>query len=484
MLLAALAFVLLATALVLAGWSLLGRAPLHLAFQAGAALLLVLMTALDLAAIPWSRASLAWTLLPFVVGGVWRGWRGWRGWRQSGSLGGWGSGAALLAVLVFAFVAFRLWSTNPDFLYHWGIKGERFYLAGGLDTDYLTRPWNHHAHPGYPHLLPMLFAATAIAQGGWYEPWLLLWSPLALALAILPCRAALACAPSGRKLLPGSAVVLVVGATALFSIAHSLAGGPDLFLTLALLTAAPVLTRPSPQPGSMDGHRDGLTIAVAAAFAAGSKTEGVVLAGLLLLAFGIRSRPSLGSWKPWRRWAVLALPVVVVTGPWLFQGWRLGLLEEPNRGPFQWAHAAVILPELGRALLDPHWHGIAVVAVASLPLLLIQGRTRWLAAVAGTLLLFYVGTYFTARVGADFWVRSSFPRILVHGVPALLLGWGILAVQVLAGDAAFPSPLDEVEESDFPSPLEAAEDSAFPSPLDSPEASPLPSEGPPADLPP
>jgi hypothetical protein len=143
-------------------------------------------------------------------------------------------------------------------------------------------------------------------------------------------------------------------------------------------------------------------------------------------------------------------------------------LREPNSGPPQLANAPLILPALGEMLVHPHWHGVALYAVLSLPLLLWHRRTRWLAAVVGALLLFYVGSYLTARAGADFWVRTSFARILVHGVPALLLGWG-LAVPQSAEEAALESPL----ESPLESSLEDA--SGFAADAPSPPESDLPS---------
>lgn len=73
------------------------------------------------------------------------------------------------AAVLAAAAAMRL-AVHPDFVFHWGIKGARYFLEGGVDVEYLGRPWNRHVHPDYPGLLPGLFAATAILFGRFELP--------------------------------------------------------------------------------------------------------------------------------------------------------------------------------------------------------------------------------------------------------------------------------------------------------------------------
>ncbi|MEM9597514.1 MAG: hypothetical protein AAGD06_24820, partial [Acidobacteriota bacterium] len=53
-----------------------------------------------------------------------------------------GDAVAAAAVLAFGVAGARLWNLHADFVYHWGAKGQRFFLAGGIDWEYLARPWN------------------------------------------------------------------------------------------------------------------------------------------------------------------------------------------------------------------------------------------------------------------------------------------------------------------------------------------------------
>ena len=64
----------------------------------------------------------------------------------------WGDGAALFAFSGFAALAPTLWIATPDFVFHWGLKGERFFLARGVDYDWLAKGWNWVIHPDYPNL--------------------------------------------------------------------------------------------------------------------------------------------------------------------------------------------------------------------------------------------------------------------------------------------------------------------------------------------
>jgi hypothetical protein len=65
----------------------------------------------------------------------------------------WGSAIALLAFASFAWLSVSLCTVTPDFYFHWGLKGERFFLARGTDFAFLAMPWNIPISPHYPTLL-------------------------------------------------------------------------------------------------------------------------------------------------------------------------------------------------------------------------------------------------------------------------------------------------------------------------------------------
>src|SRR5262249_9080761 len=67
---------------------------------------------------------------------------------------GWGDALALFALAVFTAFALSGWIAMPDFVYHWGLKGHRFYLARGVDYPFLAHRWSWAIHPDYPNLVP------------------------------------------------------------------------------------------------------------------------------------------------------------------------------------------------------------------------------------------------------------------------------------------------------------------------------------------
>src|SRR5258708_39560229 len=90
-----------------------------------------------------------------------------------------------------------------------------------------------------------------------------------------------------------------------------MAGGADWLPALALVAAIPALSRP---PGTAGD----LQIGVAAAFAAASKVEGVMLAGLLILA-QLARRPAENRWLGISRLLRLGLLPALVILPWWLQ---------------------------------------------------------------------------------------------------------------------------------------------------------------------
>jgi len=325
----------------------------------------------------------------------------------------WGDLIALAAVLGFAFATHLLWSTNPDFVYHWGIKAQKFLLAGAVDLEYLQLPWNAHIHADYPNFLPTLMALPAVLAGRFEVAPALAFSTLFCSLAVLAARAlsrSLGLGWQARNV--GVAVVALVGL--MFGVGYLSAGGADWMLTVAVLVAAAALARP---PG---GSADRL-LAIAAAFAAASKIEGVVLAAVVILiqavrhylCRGLRSTPAL---------LALSWPTVVVVVPWILEVLRHDLFQRSNLGGFAWSKAAVVFPELGRSLMTLNWHYLSFVLLA-LPLLLIDRRLRPIVALIGIQLTFYIYIYMAGSHDPREWIRTSAARLYFHLVPAALVAW-------------------------------------------------------------
>jgi hypothetical protein len=432
----------------------------------------LLLTVLDLAGIPWSLPAIAAaTAIFFLLARRARPAPGDRAPRPPGLGPGWGDGVALAALLVFTLCALSLWIATPDFIYHWGLKGHRFYLSRGVDYGYLSRSWNWVVHPDYPNLLPELFAATALAAGRFDEPAMMLWSAFAFALLLAAAREALRRAATSRftaqAALAGLALLL-----AAYGIGGLSAGGADWLIALALAAAMPPLLSPADRRGAAQ-------IGVIAAFAAASKMEGVTLAVILIAIYAARlwaaraaQEPARGPHgapepppgleetpepapepheaparprRPWRAIdprgiAALVLPAAAVVLPWLAEVRRHHLFVQYNAGPLAPERIPLVLATTAATLHAPPWHGFAY-ALVLLPLLALDRRLRAIAAVVCVQLAFYLYVYLSVRLEPKMLILASFPRLVLHLLPAVLTGAAI-ALERPTARAGVPRVVD------------------------------------------
>jgi hypothetical protein len=392
---------------------------------AGLVSIFALLLALDLLGVPWRPA----VLVPLLAAGAVLGWaRGRQAPKASWQPPGWGDAAAAAAFLVFVVCTVLLWDLHPDFIYHWGLKGEKFHLAAGLDFEFLASPWNAHVHPDYPNLLPALFAATAAVAGRFDEVPMALWSALFYLATVLMGRQLLrqtAATDFGRQ--AGLAILALT--LTMFGVGYQTAGGADWLLTLAVMTAAVFFTR---RP---DAAQD-LEVGLLAAFAAAAKIEGMALAAWLIVvhlvrrlrgggASGRAAAPSPVAGEGRGEGlsgaaARTALPATLVAGVWAWQVASHHLFQPGNTGAFDWGRVPVVFPELWRSLLTVNWHGLAF-CLAALPLLLAVRRTRAIAVVVCLQLAFYVYVYLSASVDPREYVVTSAARLFFHLAPAVLV---------------------------------------------------------------
>ncbi len=374
---------------------------------AGAVVFHVLLTLLDLAGIPWHPVVLLAGLAVLIGIGHLSRKKNERDDTRLPSDLGWGDGVALCALIVFTLLALTLWIMTPDFVFHWGLKGHRFFLARGIDEAWLAR--NDMIHADYPHLLPELHAASALLAGRFDPPALMLWSALFFAGLLAAAREALRAADDHFVRQAGLALAAL--AVGLFGIGWQMAGAADWMIALALLAALPPLLRPPDPAGDWQ-------IGIAAAFAAASKIEGVPLAGFLILVQLVRRLA--GRRQEMGALARLALPATAVVLPWLARVLQYGLFQKDNAGPFEIGRAGALFSTAYEILAGPSWHGVAWTVLLA-PLLLLPRRTRPFAAVVTLQLLFYLYIYFTAPVDVRYYVLTSLPRLLLHVIPGVLV---------------------------------------------------------------
>jgi hypothetical protein len=337
---------------------------------------------------------------------------------------GWGEAAALAALAVFTVVALSLWATNPDFVYHWGIKGHRFFMAGGIDYSYLVPGWHWVLHPDYPNLLPELFAVSAVAAGRFDEAAMMLWSPICCALLLAAVREALRRAEVCR-FLAQSTLAVVALILAAYGIGGMSTGGADWLIALALAAALPPLLSPADRRGAAQ-------IGLVAAFAAGSKVEGLPLAAGLIAVYAVRwGRAALAAREgateeggrtlgdAFKVAVALAVPAIAVVAPWAWAVRRYHLFQTFNSGPFEPSRLPQVLATVAETLQTPAWHGFAYTLFL-LPLLALDRRARAAGAVICLQLLFYFYVYLSVRLDPVFLILSSFGRLVLHLLPALI----------------------------------------------------------------
>ncbi|HET9209559.1 MAG TPA: hypothetical protein VFR03_04140 [Thermoanaerobaculia bacterium] len=378
----------------------------------GALVLHLLLTLLDFAGIPWHQLLLisVGTAL-YLLGRRFLP----RGPERLGGRPefGWGDGIALFVLAVFTLLALSHLTTFSDFVFHWGIKGRRFFVARGTDYTYLARRWNWVIHPDYPNLLPEIYAVTALLTGRFDLSAMMLEASLFFGLLLAAAREGLRQGGAGRFVRQAGLAAAACAAGA-YAVGSVIAGGADGLIALALAAAVPPLLRPPDRAGDFQ-------IGLTAAFAAASKTEGVPLAAFLVLAqWGRRAwgerRPAIGAGLR------AGLPVAAVVLPWL---WRLRhhhLFQAMNSGPFTPSRAPKILAATLEALQTPSWHGLLWTVLLP-PLLLLHRRARPFAAVATLQTLFYFYNYFTSISAAEprIFILSNFARLGWQLIPAILV---------------------------------------------------------------
>jgi hypothetical protein len=403
---------------------------LVLAPLAGLLVLHLLLTATTLSGAPWSRLTVTLPLVALDVVAVLgllgvlgpgrvRGRR-----RDEPAAGlpdrrrfavGWGDAVAALCLLGIGVLALLRRIAASDFIYHWGLKGERFALVRGIDVSLLAAPWNRSLHPDYPNLVPGLFAATAITEGSFRESTVLLWSVVATALLLLAARRLLLRTMPDAGDTQIAFAALALGITS-FSISWQMMGNADAWMALAVVLAVSALVGEPP--------RD-LAVGLVAALAAAAKIEGVALAGLLVVLHLLRrrARGRVGA----AALARMIVPPALVIAPWVWSVAAHDLSQGYTSAGVEPGRLLAMPGILLDSLLHDGWHGLSLLVLAVVLVLPLFRRFR----VAGLLLLtqlaFYLAVYVTTTGDMELLVRTTAPRLLYHLLPAaLVLGAALL----------------------------------------------------------
>jgi len=375
---------------------------------AGALITAIVMSALTLAHVSWSRT---------VLGGVLVGIAGvsFGGPRPTAPRVSWRSPAIVGIVIVVAITMYALLDareTIGDLLFFWGPKGIHFFRAGKIDVDFLRNPDHFLQHRDYPPMLPLLFA--------WSHTWTPRFSWIAALLLSALCLIGITAMI--RTFARDNHAALLAASILAWCFARGwMGGGADPLLALfeTLAVCALVFVR---EP------RAQVTLAaIGIAGASVTKLEGASFAVAVLIAL-------LLDRFPWRRIVAVLLPAIVLSGAWLTFIMRAQLLDT-YRGPgelsFQF-FGGVMRETFLQASYDAYW--IPWIAPLLLVLFGDMRRARLPLMIAtlslGAVIFFYLKSPSDPTV---FWIPSSAHRVLL--TPLLML---LIAAGAASGELAAP----------------------------------------------
>ena len=377
-----------------------------LALASGAVVLAVIMFLMSVAGIHWTRTTILIALAVVLVA-------------FRPSLRGeappvpWRPLALTLLAIVGALTLYGILGareTCGDLIYFWGPKGQQFYMAEKIDTDFLAWPHYSLMHPDYPPLIPEIYAwGSTVAHGfSWWGA--LLLTPVYLLATTFAFRGLV------RKRLGderAAAYAVLLAALLAFGFARGMvAGAGEPPLILFEIIALTALTFHS-------DSRDGLTLAaIALTGVVATKVEGAAFAAIALFAFAATRRRVAAA-------IAAALPAATFLGAWILFARHYKLIDQYGRaggklnlagiGPV--LHFTTIQARYG-VWWAPWLAAIAPMATtrrwrqAAMPLLVSGG-------LIGSTIYFYLH-------GEDLswwllWIRTSAERVLLAPLACLLV---------------------------------------------------------------
>jgi len=373
------------------------------------------------------------------------GGRGWQvRWRAAAV---WLPAAAALAAFAWKLARVPVWSWDHYAI--WGLKARRLFPAGVLDVAWLAP--GEHGRPDYPLGLPLAWRTLALGAEPGPAAFETAHALMAVALVVLVGQGARRLA--GGALAGGAAAALAAASPLLWD-TESL-GLAD--LPLALYAVAAVVAA-APRLAAEGGVAPVWLAGVCLGFLPWLKSEGLVLALLLLAALAVALRaargatagPAAGAGAAGPRAArrrggarallALAAPAVALGAAGLAATPALGAREIgffrgdwAGRGLARLGEAPRLLGALAGDLLEPAWLGLwplsAAAAAWALAILLARRRAGRAAAAAGLALsaavaaqlALYAATYLVSYLPPEQHAQTSFYRVAAALAPLALL---------------------------------------------------------------
>jgi hypothetical protein len=367
---------------------------------AGAAIVTAVLAALSIASIGWSRIVVVPIVVAITIASLYLAMP----LKRSDDLKPPVNVIAITALAVFALlVVYGLLTARMscgDLHFFWGPKAVRFYRDGGVTIAFLGDPNTVRMHPGYPLLLPLLYAwsETLAGQFSWWS------AVLASALFLFGSVALVRATTRDDR---GS---LIMCATLSYAIAIAYAAGagepPLIFFETLAIVAVTFVREPRGQ------------IILAALGLAGAvmlKIEGATFAIAVVAAMLILRRNV-------KRTVLIAAPAAVLLAAWL--GFvKMNTLFEYYRGAGMPIYVAA-LPKTLSTLAKAASYDLYGLPWLVPIVLLVLGPHRRNAALPLLIAILTMGAtvfFYIHMPDPTWWILSSAPRVLLTPLAALLI---------------------------------------------------------------
>jgi hypothetical protein len=263
--------------------------------------------------------------------------------------------AIALPVLLLASMILAAAATSGDYVFFWGVKGQRFGQQHRLDTAFTTDP-SHYMHPDYPPLVPLYYAWTMLGGSGAFD-----WWAGMLASAVFLSMSAATMWSFGRyaRVRTIDELALFFAALyALFYMRNAVAGNAEPVLNFFEVVALAALTCWRERPDEHD-----LIAAIALTGVALTKVEGGVF---VLLVVGITCLVRRRIWR-------MGIIPVAALATWLIFGRFKGLTDTYiPRDDLSLRYLGITIHEMLRELSLHLWYIPWIV----LAVLLFHGKVK------------------------------------------------------------------------------------------------------------
>jgi hypothetical protein len=331
---------------------------------------------------------------------------------------------ALSATGVFLFfcVAVSTPMSATDFLAIWGLKGRMIFATASIPARLFHDPAVAWAHPEYPLLLPVTFAALAAATRAWNHQALALLYPLCQLATVLALWGFL----SRRVAKEAGAAAACLTALCFPLYRAGNVGTAEIPIALGLVLVASAAADALSESSAPAQAR----LALASLFAVSVKQEGTLF--VLFIAAALLLRPLATRQRPGLLWIWAALPALLhaaamrlLRGPVARRDYDLTLLS-----PARWKE---LLSRIGTAVehIFEVELGSAAIPIAAILLLLLATRRSfldWLLWPLAMQVLAYVLICSLSAFGPIWLIEASFGRIVLALFPLLTL---LLAARLL-----------------------------------------------------